>query len=243
MFIWFLGDIRIFRNKMQTNDESLKLMDIYKKGPSAVTYFDVDSKVLPLLQLFRAKDVGSSVIFQQLWKSNLNAAASKTEVKGFQSQYFNPNEKAVFSISYKLLLAGIIIPDNFLLPFNLQQIIVYLLLPTLNQTYDSLVGLTQGSISIGEALKYFEHFNSATSFTKELTQLKSFFEANVTETSIKKCHQRIKCADIMKDCMEQSSAILETASVLGLSGNFKSVELIKAKVSSDLSAIFHKIIF
>ena len=228
---------------MQTNADSLKLIDIYKKGTYSISYFDVDPRVQPILQLFREKDMGSSFIFQQLWKSTLNDAASKQQILGFESQSTDGNEKALFAMSFKVLLAGIIMPDTFALPFSLQQIIVYLLLPTLNRTNDLLVSLCEGTISIGDALKYYEQFQSATSFTKKLAQLKSFFEANVTETSIKKCHQRIKCADIMKDCMEQSSAILETASVLGLSGNFKSVELIKAKVSSDLSAIFHKIIF
>uniref|UniRef100_A0A7M5U071 RZ-type domain-containing protein n=1 Tax=Clytia hemisphaerica TaxID=252671 RepID=A0A7M5U071_9CNID len=236
-----IGDLRIFRNKMQTNADSLKLIDIYKKGTDSISYFDVDPRAQPLLKLFLKSDMASSVIFQQLWKSTLNAAASKERILGFESQFTDVNEKALFQMSFKVLLSGITIPDNFSLPFNLQQIILYLLLPTLNQTYDLLVDLCGGSISIGEALKYYEQFQSATSFAKELTQLKTFFEADFTERSIKKCHQRIKCADTMKDCVEQSNAILETASVLGLCGNFKSVELIKAKATANEDTLLNAI--
>lgn len=169
--------------------------------------------------------MGSSHIFRLIWTKNLHLV-SKKSIEGFDGFELLP-KGSKFQQSFKELCDGVNNDSLPRLPLNLNYVIVYILVPSLNLTHQVMRQLIDGNIKIQDALQYMESFES---LQMELNRLNNFFETGINQTQIQKCVDRLKCANNMKDCIVQSSAILETARVLELKGDFKSVEIIKEKV-------------
>ena len=227
-----LGNIRIFRNLMRTTDDSLRLCDIYKRGPSPVHYFNISKLSYQLLVEFREKNMGSSDLLDFYWKQNLNSVGISQTIQYIAKEGFEHPE-GVFKKAFDMIADDGEVELN--LPFNLSQVVMYLLIPSLNGTFQVMVKLNTGNLTINEAIKFTKLCKD---FTKELNQLGSFFKVNISDAEIRKCSERLGCASNMRTCVEQSNEILETANVLQLCGDFTTIEKIRNKV-----CLFHSIIF
>ena len=169
--------------------------------------------------------MGSSFIFRLIWKKNLHSITKKS-IEGLENFELLP-EGSKFQQSFKELCDGVSNDSIPQLPLNLNQVIVYILLPSLNLTHQVMRRLIDGNIKIQDALQYMESYES---LKMELNRLISFFEVRIGENQIQRCVNRLNCANNMKDCITQSNDILETAQVLDLQGDFRSVEIIRKKV-------------
>lgn len=210
---------------MHTQDDALRLCDIYKRGPSPVHYFNISLQSYQLLVEFQKTNLGPSNLLSYYWKRNLMSVATSQTIEYIPKGDFEHPE-GVFKKAFDLIA-----DDGELelhLPFNLSQVIMYLLIPSLNGTFQAMVKLITGNLNIKEAIEY---TNLCKDFKKELNQLGSFFDFNISDSEIRGCSERLECASNMKTCVEQSNAILETANVLGLRGEFSNVKKIKSKVN------------
>jgi len=232
LFLLLSGDVRSLHTKVSTKTDTLRLVDVYKTGSSPTSYFKVNKEILPLLSEFRVKDMASSPILLSIWKKNLVSLLRDSTVSGLRVT-INLPEESVFQRCFNMLIGDDI--ENSLLPklpMNLNEVIVYLLLPSLNVTSQVMHQLKYGNIRILDALSCMQDCGN---LKTELGRLASFFEAEFTDYQIRKCVERLHCARDMKDCIEQSEAILKTADVLKLHGDFLSVETILDKVIGTLS--------
>lgn len=187
----------------------------------------MNKEILPLLHEFRIKDMACSTIFLSIWKRNLSSLLRDSSVNGLRITEKLPGENH-FQACFEQLVEDNM--DNSLLPkppMNLNQVVVCILLPSLNITRQVMQQLISGNIRILDALTYLQECES---LEIELRRMASFFEADITEDKIKKCVERLYCARDMKGCIEQSDAILKTADVLELKGDFESVKTIRDKV-------------
>ena len=210
---------------MRTKEDCLRLCDIYKKGPSPVHYFNISTQSYQLLVDFKNKNLVSSNLLNHYWKKNLMSIATSHTIEYIQKGDFEYPD-GVFKKAFDLIA-----DDGELelrLPLNLSQVLMYLLIPSLNGTFQAIVKLITGNLDIKEAIAYTKLCKD---FKKELNQLGSFFEFNIPDSEIRKCSDRLECASNMKTCVDQSNDILETADVLGLCGEFSNVEKIKSKVN------------
>ena len=212
-------------SKINTQDYDLRIVDVYKTQ-SPISYFQVKEEAFPLLREFRDKEMATSDIFTFVWKKNLISVLGSHSVTGLDE----PNylfEENFFQSCFAELLGGfgddISLPN---LPMNLNGVIMYILLPSLSHTQQIMQQLISGDIKVPDALSFVGSCN----LEKDLHKLISFFEFNVYPEDIKMCLQRLNCAKVMKSCMEQSKDILNTAEVLELKGDFKSVKIIGQKV-------------
>ena len=218
---------------MLTKDDTLRLCDIYKKGSSPVNYFNIPLQSYQLLIEFSEKRIGQSELFNYYWNQNLLSISSSEFIlnlakgeldhpEGFFKEAFD-----VFADKEKI---------EFRLPLSLSEIVLYLLIPSLNGTYQGMMQLILGHISIHNAAN---HMDLCKDFKMELFQLGSFFNVKISDKDIEFCSKRLECARNMKTCVEQSNAILQTAEVLELDGDFSSIEQIKNKVTLLLYIIEH----
>ena len=208
---------------MSISDDNLKLSSIFEKGPTPSSFYGVSTDLLPILERFSVENMKSSSLLDVCWKEILYSLHSGDSIYNDQSE--NLSDPSVFKQAFESIEEGLLDMDIDELPLNLSQVISYLILPSLNNAYQIMVKLSKGNISIGESLKYTEFCKA-----EELHQLNSFFEANVPVDAIKMSFERLECASNMKKCDQQSDAILQTAKVLNLGGDFLSIQKIKNKV-------------
>lgn len=208
------------------SDDALKLSTIFENGASPSSFYGVSTQFLLVLERFSSMNMKSSNLLEVCWTENLHAMSSNNEILYEQSES-HPKYPTIFKQVIESIEEGLLNLDMDGLPFNISQVISYLILPALNNAYQIMMRLSTGNISIGESIKYTEFCKA-----EELYRLNSFFEANVPEDAIKMSFQKLECALNMKKCGEQSDDILQTAKVLNLCGDFLSIETIKDKVKN-----------
>ena len=223
---YFIANIKEFTRKLNIPDDALKLNTIYEYGASPSSFYGVSTQFMPVLERFSAKNINTSNLFKVCWNENLQSMYSDIDILYEQSES-HPKHPTTFKQAIESVEEGLVNfeMDEFPLNFNLSQVLTYLILPSLNNAYQVMMRLSTGNISISESIMYTEFCKA-----EELHQLNSFFEANVSEEAIKKSFLKLECALNMNKCGQQSDAILQTAEVLNLRGDFLSIEMIKEKV-------------
>lgn len=204
----------------------MRIVDVYISGLSPTSYFQVNKTLLPLLREFSNQDMVTSNIFKSTWKKNLVLLNGSRTVNGLDDLNYLPDEH-FFKKCFDELLGD---PgDDFSLPnlpMRLNEVIIYILLPSLNHTQQIMHQLISGNINVRDALS----FTESCDLKQELCRLISFFNYDVDPNQTEKCLVKLHCAKVMKSCREQSKNILNTADVLELEGDFESVKIIRQKV-------------
>ncbi|XP_066922902.1 E3 ubiquitin-protein ligase rnf213-alpha-like [Clytia hemisphaerica] len=230
-----IGKTDTFFEKGFKKEDGIRFIDVYKYGAHPSEYFQIQREALQLLDKMFKRNLLTSSIFQMKWRQCLTSLAG-LKLDGAKIIEKLP-PKSLFLNTWDSIL-GEEIKDDLRLPFNIKQVIAYIILPSLNLTFNSLKELCGGEIPIPAALNYMKH---CTNLVKELDELNLFFEASIPEADIQNCARRIQCANAMSDCVEQSDAILQTASVLGLEGEFNSIKMIRDKASTGQTSLLKEI--
>ena len=204
----------------------MRLCDVYRTSSSPVNYFNIPSHSYQLLVTFSENIIGSSDLFTYYWRERLYSIVESQMFHNAGKRKFDQPD-GIFKDAFEMLADEEKI--RLKLPLSLSQIVLYLLIPSLEETYQEVMNLISGNVSINNAVKYMELCKD---FTKELTQLGSCFDIKISNNDIDSCSQRLECASNMKTCVDQSNAILQTAEVLELDGDFSSIEKIKNKVTN-----------
>ena len=224
--------------KVKVDKSELSLDEIFRNGSSPASYFQVKKEVLPLIRRFFHKDMITSDIFKYVWQKNLASVLDSHNLNGLHSDpvSFISNEN-VFKKCFDELLGSQI--DEYFslpeLPMRINEILVYILLPSLNHSLMIMHQFISGDITIKDALSFTQ--NPSCRIKEELVKLSSFFEVTFIDSDqIERCSNRLRCVSDMKSCRQQSVAILKTAKALDLQGDFDNVTAITGKVC-DISRV------
>ena len=212
-------------------DDSFKLSSMYEKGTSPASFYGISTNLMPVLKRFSEMNMKSSNLLDACWKENLLTLSSgnAVELYGDDENLGCIQLSHIFTEAFKLVEEDINIMDVGDPPLNLSQVISYLVIPSLNNTFHVMMNIFTGKISISDSLRYTQLCEA-----EELHQLNDFFESNIPRKAIELSLKRLKCAKNMKRCGRQSDDILNTAEVLKLGGDFSSIESIKKKVKNIL---------